>query len=203
MLADLLLHGQGEDEFPRLGAGLDVVLEEGEVLEVVVFKDFVGELVQGQGHLLVLLVGEVVAGVEVALLLGRDDLLHHIDGGIVLAAVLGLALRHDDLVHGIGALNELDVYLLRAGLLDGDGVGVVAYHGKGQGALAGRDAILAVDVGDGQGLLVLGVKDADARHGVAVVLVDDGASDVLGCCLQGSKQQEHEYGYAMFQMLCF
>ena len=199
LLADLLLDGQRQDEFARLGAHLDVLLQEGEVLEVVVLKDLVGKLVEGKGHLLVFLIGEEVALVEVAGGLGSDDLLHHIDGGVVLAAVLALALGDDDLLHGIVALEEFDVDLLRTGLLDGDGVGVVAYHGELQRALAGLDAVLAIDVGYGQGTGRLGILDAHAGHRLAVLLVCNRSGYVLGVKGRAQLKVESEkvkVGYA-------
>ena len=201
LLTHLLLYGQGEDEFARLGADLDVILQEGEVLEVVVLKDLLGELVEGEGHLLVLLVGEEVALIEVAHLLGLYHLAHHVHGGIVLAAVLALLLGDDHFLHGIVALDELDVNLLRTGLLDGDGIGVVAYHGELEGALAGLDAVLAIDVGDGQGALALGILDAHAGHGLAILLIDDGACDELRCCPHGDEQEQGGYGYSVSQCL--
>ena len=64
-----------------------MILEEGETLVLALFENLVADLVEGEGHLLVFRVGEVVLAAEVALLLVGDDLAHQLDGGIVSAAV--------------------------------------------------------------------------------------------------------------------
>ncbi len=74
--AHLLLNNQGKDELAGLQTGLDVVLKEWEVLEVVVLEYLWSELVQCRGHLLVLHITEVVVMMKVARLLCLDDFLH-------------------------------------------------------------------------------------------------------------------------------
>ncbi len=91
---DGFVDGDGEDEFSGFVTHLNVVLEEGEVLELAVFEDLFGHFVEGEGELGVFVYAEVVVRVEVASFLGGNDVAHEFDGGIVLARIFRFVSHH-------------------------------------------------------------------------------------------------------------
>ena len=173
----LLVDGQGQNQFSRLRASLHVLLQEGEMLEVIVLEHLLRELVQGKGHLLVLHVRQIVVLTQVCGLLRLDHLPHHVHGRIVLALILGALPCHSHLLQAAGCLAQFDVQPL--GSLDLHRLGLETHHGEYQFTLAESYLVLTVDVRLHYRALVVHVIDMHRRQRLASSCIRHDSLDEL------------------------
>lgn len=186
LLRDGLIDRQGEYQLSRFGGFLHVLLEEGHTFELAFFKDAGRDVGEGKAKFVVLLDRIIVALLEIAHLLGSDDLLHQFHGGIVFARILGL-LRHDLCFpqSEIGGFEAHDETIATGG---SDGLRFVANGGEFKSAtLAISDGELALDIRLGNGFRAF-VKDIDEGGGFTRLGIEHTACDMLRRYMRDTEQ---------------
>ena len=188
LAADGFLHGYGQHELAGFVAHLDMLLEEGHLLEFPFLKDLVRHLVEGESELRVLVHAEVVVLLRAYFFLGGNDLFHKLHGGIVLTRVF-LATAGDDSL-GKGALVGHELHVDPPGRPHADGLGGVADAGEAQAPLAERHTVAALLVGLRGGALVVG--HVDEGQPLAGARVGDDAADGLGRRSDDEEKEQYE-----------